>query len=237
MSEHDTSEDNGAQPAANAGSEPQDTEIAVTEAAELPPEAEPAQDATQKIRRNASTIASVLALACALFAAAAVGFLWWQNRLAYVGIEQAYSVTTASLEASRADVRALEEQLVDLVAGNLATRELAIDLGERVYALPARLLDFEERLNATQGVSGDARRRWLRGRARGPLDMVTNGSRSYKEPARRYSASARLESPASSKARPNSRCVRKFSGCAVTASITTFSLLLQNGVRQYVRSL
>ena len=165
MSEHDTSEDNGAQPAANAGSEPQDTEIAVTEAAELPPEAEPAQDATPKIRRNASTIASVLALACALFAAAAVGFLWWQNRLAYVDIEQAYSATTASLEASRADVRALEEQLVDLVAGNLATRELAIDLGERVYALPARLLDLEERLNATQGVSEDARRRWLRAEA------------------------------------------------------------------------
>ena len=173
MSEHDTSEDNGAQPgaddadstAANAGSEPQDTEIAVTEAAELPPEAEHAQDATPKIRRNASTIASVLALACALFAAAAVGFLWWQNRLAYVDIEQAYSATTASLQASRADVRALEEQLVDLVAGNLATRELAIDLGERVYALPARLLDLEERLNATQGVSEDARRRWLRAEA------------------------------------------------------------------------
>ncbi len=170
MSQHDTSEDNGGQPvaddtdsaAANAGVESQDSENAAAAAAELSPQVEDAQEATPKLRRNGPFIASALALVCALFAVAAVGVLWWQYRQFTVVLDLAYSDSTVSLQAARADVRALEERLVELAAGNLATRQLATDLGERVNALPGRFLDLEERLDATQGVSADTRRRWLR---------------------------------------------------------------------------
>ena len=52
--------------------------------------------------------------------------------------------------------------MADLAAGNLRTRELATDLSERVDAMLGRFFDLEDRLNATQGVSEDTRRRWLR---------------------------------------------------------------------------
>ncbi len=169
MSQQDTSDDNGGQPvadepdsAAAAGDGPQDTDIAVAEDPEPSPEAEGAPDATPKIRRNGAHITSVLALTCALFAAGAAAFLWWQYRQFYVVVDQAYSATSASLQTGRADVRALEDRLADLAAGDIRTRQLATDLGERVDAVLGRFLDLEERLDATQGVSEDTRRRWLR---------------------------------------------------------------------------
>ncbi|MEE8542405.1 MAG: uroporphyrinogen-III C-methyltransferase [Gammaproteobacteria bacterium] len=170
MSQHDTSEDDGEQPvtndaadaAANAGVEPQDAEAAATEAPEPPPEAERAEVETPKTRRSRRRIPVGLALGFVLFVAGAAGYLRWQYLQFYEVLDQTHSDTTVSLQVVLANVRAVEDRMVELVTANEATRGLATDVGERVRTLPGRLLDLEERLNALQGVPEDARRRWLR---------------------------------------------------------------------------
>ncbi len=187
MSQHDTSEDNGEEPVTDdaadaapiAGVDPQAAEAAATEAPEPPPEAErgetaateapepppeaePAQVEPPKTRRSRRPIAVGLALAFVLFIGGAAGYLRWQYLQFYEVLDQRYSATTISLQVVLANVRAVEDRMVELVTANEATRELATDVGERVSTLPGRLLDLEERLNALQGVPEDARRRWLR---------------------------------------------------------------------------
>ncbi len=170
MSQHDTSEDDGEQPvtndaadaAANAGVEPQDAEAVATEAPEPPPEAERAEVETPKTRRSRRRIPVGLALGFVLFVAGAAGYLRWQYLQFYEVLDQTHSDTTVSLQVVLANVRAVEDRMVELVTANEATRGLATDVGERVRTLPGRLLDLEERLNALQGVPEDARRRWLR---------------------------------------------------------------------------
>ena len=184
MSQHDKSEDDNGQPveddaadaaedagtesddtddtAEDASAESEDTEVASSEAPEPPAEDEQAQDVRPERRRKGPYVAVVLAFTIALFAAGAAGFLLWQYRQFELVLDQVYSDTTASLQAVLNNVRLVEDRMTDLAAANEATRGLTTDLGGRVDALPGRLLDLEQRLNATLGISEDARRRWLR---------------------------------------------------------------------------
>ncbi len=148
--------------AEDASAESEDTEVASSEAPEPPAEDEQAQDVRPERRRKGPYVAVVLAFTIALFAAGAAGFLLWQYRQFELVLDQVYSDTTASLQAVLNNVRLVEDRMTDLAAANEATRELTTDLGGRVDALPGRLLDLEQRLNATLGISEDARRRWLR---------------------------------------------------------------------------
>ncbi len=153
MSKLDTPDDDGQPVAETAEASPEESKATTAGAPE------PATP-----RRRGPYLASGLALICA-FCAAAAGFLWWQYRQFYVGLDQADTEAVVSLQAVRASVRALEDRLADLSAENETTRGLAAGLGERVDVLPGRFLDLEERLNAAQGVSDDARRSWLRAEA------------------------------------------------------------------------
>ena len=148
--------------AEDASAESEDTEVASSEAPEPPAEDEQAQDVRPERRRKGPYVAVVLAFTVALFAAGAAGFLLWQYRQFELVLDQVYSDTTASLQAVLNNVRLVEDRMTDLAAANEATRGLTTDLGWRVDALPGRLLDLEQRLNATLGISEDARRRWLR---------------------------------------------------------------------------
>ncbi len=148
--------------AEDASAESEDTEVASSEAPEPPAEDEQAQDVRPERRRKGPYVAVVLAFTIALFAAGAAGFLLWQYRQFELVLDQVYSDTTASLQAVLNNVRLVEDRMTDLTAANEATRGLTTDLGGRVDALPGRLLDLEQRLNATLGISEDARRRWLR---------------------------------------------------------------------------
>jgi uroporphyrin-3 C-methyltransferase len=148
--------------AEDASAESEDTEVASSEAPEPPAEDEQAQDVRPARWRKGPYVAVVLAFTIALFAAGAAGFLLWQYRQFELVLDQVYSDTTASLQAVLNNVRLVEDRMTDLAAANEATRGLTTDLGGRVDALPGRLLDLEERLNATLGISEDARRRWLR---------------------------------------------------------------------------
>jgi uncharacterized protein HemX len=149
MSQPDTVEDNDAQAAAD------DTDVTVD--AEIP-----APGTHKPTRRRGLYLVSGLALICAFLAAAAAGVLWWQYRMFYADLDQTDLDTGYALQAVRADLSALEDRLADVAAVIDATRGAAADLDVRVDAIPGRFLDLEERINATQGVSEDARRRWLR---------------------------------------------------------------------------
>jgi uroporphyrin-3 C-methyltransferase len=164
MSQTESPEGNDGQPIADADAVAE-AEVTTAEDIVSPSEPDSAPVAERTPRRNGSYLASGLALICALLAAAAAGFLWWQYRQFDIDLDQADADSAVSLQAVRADVRALEDRIADLIGSNEATRGLVADVDERVGALPSRLLDLEEQLSATQGVSADARRRWLRAEA------------------------------------------------------------------------
>jgi uroporphyrin-3 C-methyltransferase len=162
MSQTESPEGNDGQPVADAAAE---ADVTTDDDIVSPPEPDSAPVAERAPRRNGSYLVSGLALICALLAAAAAGFLWWQYRQFDAGLDQADADSAVSLQAVRADVRALEDRIADLIDSNEATRGLVADVDERVGALPSRFLDLEEQLSATQGISPDARRRWLRAEA------------------------------------------------------------------------
>jgi len=106
-----------------------------------------------------------LALAMAVFAAGAAGFLWWQYRQFYVVLDRADGETELALRDVRVDVRGLEDRLTAVDDDRAALVDVVEDVVDRVNELPARFADFDERLAAAQGVSSDARGRWLRAQA------------------------------------------------------------------------
>ena len=164
MSQTESPEGNDGQAIADADAAAKE-EVVAAEEFVSPPEPDTAPVAERTPRRHGPYLASGLALICALLAAAAAGFLWWQYRQFYVGLDQADTDSAVSLQAVRSDVRALEDRIAELIDSNAATQGLVADVDERVGALPSRFLDLEEQLSATQGVSADARRRWLRAEA------------------------------------------------------------------------
>lgn len=115
--------------------------------------------------RHAPSAVSVLALALAFFAAAAAGFLWWQYRQFYVALDRADSETDEALRQVRADLRGLEDRLVEIREGDADLARVVEQVVERVNAYPARFSDLEQQLAAAQGISTEARGRWLRAQA------------------------------------------------------------------------
>ena len=130
--------------------------------------AEPAtpEDATPRVRgRRGLYFLTGLALICAVFAASASTYLWWQYRLSAADLDQTDSDTGFALEAVRSDLSSVDSRIAELVSSFDATSTEMNELSNRLDAVPGRLLNMEERLNAAQGISEDARRRWLRAEA------------------------------------------------------------------------
>lgn len=109
--------------------------------------------------------ASSLALVLALISISVAGMLWWQYRQFYVALDQTDSDTALSLERVRAEQRVLADKLEDAGKDVDLLRELNSSLGERVDALPSRLVEIEQRLDTVQGGSFDARATMLRAEA------------------------------------------------------------------------
>jgi uroporphyrin-III C-methyltransferase len=123
-----------------------------------------APDSNVAGRRRPSTT-SVFALALAFFAAAAAGFLWWQYRQFYVVLDRADGETDVSLREVRADLRSLEDRLAQLGEEREDLARVVQQVVDRVNSYPARFADLDEKLAVAQGVSADARGRWLRAQA------------------------------------------------------------------------
>lgn len=107
----------------------------------------------------------ILALAFAFFAASASGFLWWQYRQFYVALDQADSESAGSIQDIRASLRSLTDRVETLQASDALMLDATTELDRRLEELPGRFRALENRVNAVQGISGDARQRWLRAEA------------------------------------------------------------------------
>ncbi len=109
--------------------------------------------------------ASALALLLAVIATTVAGFLWWQYRQFYVSLDQTDATAALALERVRADLRALEDNVEELGDDLASSRQLTAALTERVDQLPGRFVDLEQRLDAVQGGSFDARGDWIKSEA------------------------------------------------------------------------
>lgn len=115
--------------------------------------------------RPMPSLVGLFALALAFFAAAAAGFLWWQYRQFYVALDRADGEMDISLRDIRADLRALEDRLGDLGERDEELTRAVEQVVERTDTYAARFSDFDQRLAAAQGISAEARGRWLRAQA------------------------------------------------------------------------
>jgi uroporphyrin-3 C-methyltransferase len=112
-----------------------------------------------------AVLASSAALLLAFVAVLVAGVLWWQYRQFYVSLDQTDAAAAEALTRVRAEQRALQDELAD-VGDDIATLRLGNStLGERLDALPGRFSELEERLDAVQGGSFDARGDLLRSEA------------------------------------------------------------------------
>ncbi len=112
-----------------------------------------------------TVLTGALALVLAVIAIAVAGMLWWQYRQFYVSLDQTDAAAAASLERVRAEQRALQDTLQDTKADVDLLRQLNSSLSERLDALPSRFAAIEQRLDAVQGGSFDARANLLRSEA------------------------------------------------------------------------
>ena len=116
-------------------------------------------------RDGVGRLLAVLALLVALVAAAGSGFLFWQYRQFYVALDEADTGAQEALTRVRADLRAVRDELEQMATDQRAAQRSLADQRAEVAGLAPRFVELEERMAAAQGVSADARRRWLRGEA------------------------------------------------------------------------
>jgi uroporphyrin-3 C-methyltransferase len=108
---------------------------------------------------------SSLALVLGFIAITVAGMLWWQYRQFYVSLDQTDAAAAVSLERVRAEQRALQDGLRDLRDEIGTLRQQSAGIGARVDVLPGRFVEIEQRLDAVQGGSFDARGIMLRSEA------------------------------------------------------------------------
>ena len=116
-----------------------------------------------------------------LFVIGAIGVFWWQHQYFSAVVAEfeneanlAHTESLALLEQASSDLQTLESRLNSLRAASELNQRLTEENINRTETLPNRLLSVEERLGAMQGVSEDARRRWLKAEAEYYL-TVANG--------------------------------------------------------------
>lgn len=128
-------------------------------------EPETSVEERQPARAGGGRGLALLALLVAFLAAGGTGFMWWQYRQFYVDLD-------AADQASLAAVARVEDRLTG-VSGQLETLERAEQAMDRrldamtaeLEAIPLSIGELQSRLDAVRGVSGDARRRWLKAEA------------------------------------------------------------------------
>jgi uncharacterized protein HemX len=112
-----------------------------------------------------AVFSSSVALLFAFIAIMVAGMLWWQYREFYVSLDQTDAAAADALARVRAEQRALQDGLQDANDDIATLRQLNTSLGERLDTFPGRFVTLEERLDAVQGGSFDARGNLLRSEA------------------------------------------------------------------------
>ena len=112
-----------------------------------------------------------LALCVALAGASATGLLWWQQRQLELALAQSGSAAAVSVDEVRTAIEILGEGVGTLQRSDAALLEASGRFTENVDELSIRYRALEARVNDFQGVSGDARRRWLLAEAEHYLNL------------------------------------------------------------------
>lgn len=133
------------------------------ENSERPGAARPAANASPGMSRAA--LFSSLALVFAFVAIMVAGMLWWQYRQFYVSLDETDAAAAEALNRVRAEQRSLQDELADADEAIAALRQSNATLAQRLDAMPGRFAALEERLDAVQGGSFDARGTLLRSEA------------------------------------------------------------------------
>ena len=131
-------------------------------AAETPPPPASPQTAAPRPRgRKGLWFTLVLAMSVSLAAAAASGLLWWQQRQLETALVQGDSEAAISEDEIRSAIESLEEGVGTLQRSGAAQLEASGRVSANIDELSVRYEALEARVDDFQGVSGDARRRWL----------------------------------------------------------------------------
>ncbi len=109
-----------------------------------------------------AVLSSSVALLLAFMAIVVAAMMWWQYRQFYVSLDETDAAAAVALERVRADQRSLQDRLVETNEDIATLRQLDTSFGERLEALPGRFVALEQRLDAVQGGSFDARGDLLR---------------------------------------------------------------------------
>ena len=136
-------------------------------AAETPP----APTAPKPRGRKGLWFTLVLTFGVALAAASAGGLLWWQQSQSEAAMALADSAAALSVDEIRNAVESLEEDVGTLQRSDAAQLEASGRIGANVDDLSIRFGALESRVDDFQGVSGDARRRWLLAEAEHYLNL------------------------------------------------------------------
>ena len=139
------------------------TEQSVDEAPATKPPAEtpPLPTAPKPRGRKALWFMLVLTMGVAFAAASAAGLLWWQQRQSEAAMAQADSAAAQSAEEIRSAVESLEEDVGTLQRSDAAQLEASGRFGANVDELSIRFETLQSRVDDFQGITADARRRWL----------------------------------------------------------------------------
>ncbi len=138
--------------------------LAKSLAAEQKPRVAPATGASGGGGQRAALVSAV-ALLLAFVAVMVAGMLWWQYRQFYVSLDETDAAQAEAMTRVRAEQRALQDELADKGDDITALRQSTTTLGERLDTLPGRFASIEQRLDAVQGGSFDARGELLRAEA------------------------------------------------------------------------
>lgn len=160
----DTAPDEPAAPRAPADAEW--AKLAASLAEDEPERSAPARAGAEPPRGvSRAALASSAALLFAFVAIMVAGMLWWQYREFYVSLDETDTAAAEALNRVRAEQRALQDALADTDADIAGLRQTSASIAERLDAVPRRFAALEERLDAVQGGSFDARANLLRSEA------------------------------------------------------------------------
>ena len=112
-----------------------------------------------------AALISAVALLLSFIAVMVAGMLWWQYRQFYVSLDETDAAQAEAMTRVRAEQRALQDEVADTGDDISALRQSTTTLGERLDTLPGRFASIEQRLDAVQGGSFDARGQLLRAEA------------------------------------------------------------------------
>ena len=126
-----------------------------------PAETPPAQAAPKPRGRKGLWFMLVMTLGVALAATSAAGLLWWQQRQSAAVMARADSAAALSVDEIRSVVESLEEDVGTLQRSDAAQLEASGRYGANVDELSIRFEALQSRVDDYQGITGDARRRWL----------------------------------------------------------------------------